>query len=531
MAGVALPEVLVSPAAGPAIFHSGAAYPGNMMSGDIGITGLMVKSLTDGIRLPNVNGDISVALSTADGNGGRGLSLKASALMPMAPPQDIGVVGVNANGNAGAGVVAMADGEVDLINVSADGNGMQGVELMGREVSVMALPPDFLEVVVLPGASAIGNMAAGVEIAGVGANVGSILSLLGETEPVVFEVTGNGGRGLDISTGSENVLVVGVQADGNLEGMRLMSQSPVAVIASSASDNTGGDGVDLTTTAVGDASGFDTVVALLIGVSANRNQAAGVTMSAPNGGLAVLGSTAIMNSDGVVLAAVDADDVKLVNGGILCSNSTSGLRQLADVDSAAIGTWWGDVTGPFHAVTNPGGLGNPVVDGSSGGGAGTVGFEPFIDTITAAASGTFIVNQNTAIDFQFSGGNGTVFLGLLPEVSVLNPSVLFDLAFEQPFTLTTDNGILIDEDESGATVHSFVNQPDGIVRVRLKASMAGPATITLDGPCNSTAASPCRFHPPFGAPLLSLPGLAALAAALAVIGAAVLRRRGAGRRP
>lgn len=80
----------------------------------------------------------------------------------------------------------------------------------------------------------------------------------------------------------------------------------------------------------------------------------------------------------------------------------------------------------------------------------------------------------SSISFQFSGGAGALFLG----------QGLGDPNGPPPFTLTTDNGTLRDADETGATVHEFINQPDGTLSVTLLPDTAGRATVTLDGPCN-----------------------------------------------
>ncbi|MFC2029381.1 hypothetical protein ACFLWA_01475, partial [Chloroflexota bacterium] len=170
----------------------------------------------------------------------------------------------------------------------------------------------------------------------------------------------------------------------------------------------------------------------------------------------------------------------LLAGSIICGNAV-GLNLGTAIDLNAEGNWWGSTSGPYHALSNPGGGGDEIRDGTSGG-SGTVDFDPWIETPTgsvaasvaasAAASAATATGSKT-INFKFSGGGDTVFLGPGPG----------DPNSAPPFTLTTDNGTLTDSDETGATVHEFINQPNGILSVTLNPATDGPATVTLDGPC------------------------------------------------
>ena len=530
-AGMGVADVLVNPAAGPAIFHSAPAFPGNMMRATLSLAGLTVKSVTDGIRLPKINGEVSLSFITADDNGGRGLTVGvATVMMPFPPDEDLSATAIHAHGNAGAGIVATADGRIDLFAVSADGNGAQGIKLTaGDEIRLVAVPTDFLPGLTLPPTTANDNAATGIDIDSKnGAFLGPLVEGPTGTFLAVLEANRNGGLGVDIENVSETVALFGVMANRNREGVRILTQEDVFVVASDASDNTVDDGFDVTSTAMGSMGDpFPGIEAFFAIVSANRNATAGFSITLPNAAVLVAGSTAIMNADGVRLVDLGPGALSQVTGNILCSNTASGLRLLDNVTVDAEGNWWGDVTGPFHAVKNPGGLGNPVVDGSSGGGAGDVDFIPFIDTITPGQSPSTTVNQNVFVEFQFSGGNGTVFLGAPPEFSSLIDLLGF-LAFETPLALTTNNGQLVDEDETGTTVHSFVNRPNGVMRVRLQGATPGIATITLDGPCNLDSSATIRLNP-FVAPLLSPAVLVALAVGLAVLG--IASRRHGRRRP
>jgi hypothetical protein len=102
-----------------------------------------------------------------------------------------------------------------------------------------------------------------------------------------------------------------------------------------------------------------------------------------------------------------------------------------------------------------------------------VDFTPWIDTISGSAAPATPGNP-TVVQFQFSGGGGTVFLGQ-------GPGDLYNMPL---FTLTTDNGTLTSSTGTGATVTEFVNNANGVLAVTLTPAVTGTATVTLDGPCN-----------------------------------------------
>jgi len=159
-----------------------------------------------------------------------------------------------------------------------------------------------------------------------------------------------------------------------------------------------------------------------------------------------------------------------VNGNIICSNPGGGLSLADNTTEDAEGNWWDDSSGPTHP-NNPGGSGDLVQDGANGG-SGTVDYDPWIETITGSADPAS-EGEPSDISFQFSGGSGTVFLGEGPG----------DLNGQGTFTLTTDNGVLTSSEGTGATVHEFINQPNGTLEVSLTPDDGGDATVTITGPC------------------------------------------------
>ena len=144
-------------------------------------------------------------------------------------------------------------------------------------------------------------------------------------------------------------------------------------------------------------------------------------------------------------------------GNIICGNGESGVNLGSDSTANAEGNWWGAATGPTHP-SNPSGGGDAVLDGDNGG-AGTVDFDPWIDTITGSAEAA-TEGSPSAGYFQFSDAGGTVFLG----------------EGAWPFEVTTDNGTV---DPSTA----FINAAYGTVQVILTPEHAGTATVTITGPC------------------------------------------------
>jgi hypothetical protein len=313
----------------------------------------------------------------------------------------------------------------------------------------------------------------------------------------------------------------GIRADRNATGMVVLADGTAIILGVNADGNTIGDGIDVLAAGTGDdAFPVPGTAMILASISASNNAGTGLDLTAPNGGIIAEALIAVMNgADGVRIENLKGGAPAFVTGSVICDNAV-GLRLLANVSLDAEGDWWG--RRPTRCIRqSPGGSGNAVADGANGG-SGTVDFIPFIDTITATFSGPHYVGAATTIDFQFSGGNGTVFLGLQPPLS------FFPFFFLQmpgpPFAITTDNGVLTDDDETASTVHTIIDAPNGTVRVVLHSSVAGAATVTLDGPCNldgSVTVPILRARP---APLLGAWVLGGLCLGLLIVGCAAVRR-------
>ena len=296
---------------------------------------------------------------------------------------------------------------------------------------------------------------------------------------VTFEDTvsqGNGatcneddGDGYDIETDGKVTILHSAAIDNDQEGIDVGIARQGVVLENCTADRNGGEGVDIDDI-IGDVS---------IRNCTSSNNASGFEI----GWDQVVGNVQVSNSiatDNQVYGIYLGDLVgssHLIQGGIICNNFFG-----AKLDSAATvdieGNWWGDVSGPFHTTGNPTGLGNSVVDSGSGGGSGTLGFDPWIDTLSRRA----IVRPPSKglpieLEFQFSGGDGSVFLG--PGPGVLNATT--------PFSLTTDNGTLTSSLGTGTTVPAIVDQPNGTFTLTLVPATEGLTTVTLKGPCNLDA--------------------------------------------
>jgi DUF4097 and DUF4098 domain-containing protein YvlB len=175
-----------------------------------------------------------------------------------------------------------------------------------------------------------------------------------------------------------------------------------------------------------------------------------------------------------------------VKRSIICRNGFSyGLGVWSDMEVDATGNWWGCSEGP----------GNPGCDTIELL-AGVVNYDPWIDTITASAPASAMVGQPTPVTFQFSGGDGTVFLGEGPG----------DLRGPPTFVVTTDNGTVMDP--------GFINEPNGVLAATLVPAFGGTATVWVDGPCGLGAevtVEVVEFVPEPGSVMLLASGLMGLA--------------------
>jgi len=525
--------VTVSPATGPAFYNSVASFPGSITIDGFNVTSpnddgisldvnsdVVIANVTannaagSGVNVLSETGNITVTNSTADGNGDSGFLLWAGEEV-LPPFRDI------ANNPAGSGMAQSATGNVIVTDSSADDN---GATEFGAGFFIVASAD-----ATISGCNGTNNNGYGFVIltGELSSNSGNAIGS-GVAEAVTGNVTitnssasGNRtteemGAGFFLVLENGDVNISDSNADDNDLGFGIIASEGVAINRSTADGNetfgfvilsgipisSAGSKPVVSTTVPSDLLPSDFVrqvldfnspgaqvqqssagVVSLTGVTATDNITDGISVGFPIT-LTIQDSLIQGNGeDGIELLDPAADGVHQVNGNIICDNGVSGLRvesseqqqgsgelapQLLNglvVD--AEGNWWGDASGPAHP-SNPDGSGDAIIDGFSGG-FGMVDFVPWIDTIAHNASVDPVdPGQPTVISFQFSGGAGAVFLGQGPGDPNVTP----------PFTRT-----LTDSDESGATVHEFINQPDGTLPVTLVPDTAGTATVTLDGPC------------------------------------------------
>jgi parallel beta-helix repeat protein len=298
----------------------------------------------------------------------------------------------------------------------------------------------------------------------------------------------NADEGLDVFAGG-NIVIDGCTANGNGDdGFDLEGNGSVTVTNSVADNSVGsfdGDGFDIdvkgavtisNTRANGNRQeGIDVEGASSITINrctaTGNQQGEGLDLDDATGNVTVQDSNVNGNGGtGVEIGSTRLGGSASATGSIICNNTLDGLGLYAAKNVTAEGNWWGSASGPTHP-NNPGGTGESVKDGSNGG-AGTVDYTPWVNTITGSA-GLAGVGLPAPVRFQFSGGSGTTFLGQGPGAS--NSTA--------PFTLTTDNGQLQSSQGTGASVREFINGANGTLAVTLIPTSVGTAAVTLAGPC------------------------------------------------
>ena len=505
-AAMGLTPVNIFPAAGPAIYHTGT-FPGAMTTGDVSLGGLTVKSATgSGITLPDVNGDVSVSATHADENLLAGILISAR--------EEISIVAVTASRNkGGVGLSLEADGgQMLLVNVAADDNALDGVNLLNLDGSALVISTD---IAFLQSLTEFGRSSASGNVNGIKAFVESIgvaNAFIGPNGPTI-DLNDNDGAGLDVTL-DDNITLFGVRANSNHQGVKAVGHGFVLVAGVSANDNTVGSGLDVSTDYAGmPIPGLGPFAGLITSNTASGNAVDGFKVTTSGSSVILTGNAAVKNGAHGALVSVASATTPFATGNIFCQNPTAGLQLQSNVAMDAEGGWWGSTSGPTNTA-NPGGMGDKVADAGNGGN-GTVDFTPFVDTTTVDATPGVVVHQNTYFSVQFSDAARTVFLG--PEFGgFIGP---FFLPPPDPaFTASTDNGIVTDGFASGATIPVGINQLHGTIRVGVVPDHVGTATVQIQGPCGLSGTTTYRVVPHQGAPLLSVGGLALLAAGLAWVG-------------
>jgi hypothetical protein len=438
-------------------------------AGNVTITGSTANnntSLQDNAGFEIVaGGSVNVNSSTADANGWYGFHIVAYGYVIISDSS-------STNNGDGFKIHALGSVSINLSTVSGNGTGFYVVEAGGNVTiadSTANQNRGGVEVrnvtgtVNVSGSTANGNRWAGFWIQDVGENV------------IVTDCTANqnhqDGIGVYYVYGSVNVSNCTANQNGDVEihlddwerpdGIDIVGVAGDVNIANCTTNENAGvwaDGIDN----VGIGGDITIINCTSIG-NVGDADADGIEVYDSYGNVTIAACVLMENDeDGVGIHRLDGDYTCMVNENILCGNGRAGLyldAEGAHVD--AEGNWWGCIRGPVDDRCDP------VVKDN-----GAVDYKPWIDTISASATvDPVMAGQATIVSFQFSNGNH--FLGAGPG----------DLRGPAPFTLSTDNGALTDSDETGPTVHEFINQPNGVLAVILVPDTEGMATVTLDGPC------------------------------------------------
>jgi parallel beta-helix repeat protein len=332
---------------------------------------------------------------------------------------------VNASGTGGDGILVWADGDVTITNCTANDNNGTGIMVEGaRNVTLTDCTAN-------GNGGAHGSPGSGIYVF----NVSGAVEISNCTaNQNTCTVAGAGSRSIAVTCGH------GINVNA--------APGPVDIFNSTANQNelsgiwilqTDGDVTISNCTVIGNG---------IFGVD--------VSLSGHSPSLHINASVIRENDTGIQLGDLSLDGEAWVEGSIICDNTSDGLVVGGDANDTvnAQGNWWGCPDGPD----------DPACDDVTWGPA-TVYIGPWIDTITARAPASAMVGEPTPVTFQFSGGDGTIFLGEGPG----------DLRGPPTFVVTTDNGTVLDP--------GFINEPDGVLAAVLVPGTPGTATVTLMGPC------------------------------------------------
>ena len=424
----------------PAIGDGFRTFAGNF-PGDVTLDGFVVLSVdVDGISI-EVDGNAVIANVTADGNSsGNGVDVFSTG--------NVTVTDSVANGNGDEGFDLTASGDLTISGSSADGNEDSGFNGHATNTHVSDSDAD-------------DNGFDGFNLDD------SVDSSSGTIEITNSHASGNsvaidGDDNFDLDAGG-TVTISDSSALGNLDddGIDINAGGDITITNTTSNDNVD-EGMELDT----DAN------VILDGVTANGNGDDGVDVEEFQE-LAqdiTVSNSLFQDNTG---AGVDIDKdfhfeeaVYSVTGSILCGNGQAGLEQNSAILTDATADWWGAASGPTH-LNNPSGTGDAVIDGGNPAGPeepglGAADFDPWIDT-ASGTGGAATVGLPVVVAFEFTGGAGAVAFQAGPGDPNGDPT----------FAATTDNG----------TVSSSGFASGGTLEVTLTPDTAGPATVTVTGPC------------------------------------------------
>ena len=345
----------VSPATGIPFTHTGTMFSGNVV-----IDGFTTLSADDdGIDFDLVDGDMTIRNMVSNGNEDDGIDLEAAA-----GNHTITVINTITNNNGGHGLnLDGPDGTVVIVqNIEANDNNREGVDV-DQDQNTDALSV-FIENATVEDNGSLSNVNAGMVVSARGtlvvnnltsrSNVGPGLAIIDTTDATVSDsVFDNNG----VNTSLDGIFS---EATGMLR------------IERSVFTNNGASGIWVTNTSQNDIALTD----LTISCAQFSNNNVGIYLE---GSIPAAANYSATNSE-------------------FTSNVTAGMHsEINNSNIAATDNWWGDNTGPTHAL-NAGGMGDAVSDSNDvviGGAQGVIDYNQFRTTevgITQFASDTLFAN-------------------------------------------------------------------------------------------------------------------------------------------
>ncbi|MCK4774574.1 MAG: right-handed parallel beta-helix repeat-containing protein, partial [Candidatus Krumholzibacteria bacterium] len=209
--------------------------------------------------------------------------------------------------------------------------------------------------------------------------------------------------------------------------------------------------------------------------SSDGSTSAGIlvtTYFGPDTEATVTDNTITDNTEGIAVGYDGTDASTVVAHNNLIYGNDTGVGSTAPVVDA-LGNWWGDATGPFHATLNPGGQGNAVTD--------NVLFVPWmvdLHSVVSISPVYDITNCGTPITYAVRIDHG----GIPPEVRGFDVQLTVPTTYVTVVTPTfgadfTEGSVL---DPIGTTYFAAVDNGGGVYTVS-GAILGGTEGSTLSG--------------------------------------------------